>query len=123
MANKTLKEQWDEQGKRVEGGEWKGGWYIFIHVENSKDPNYGYVSKWSFVVTTDMKYCNIFDLIEEERVPKSFSSEKKARQWWRENKEKVIKLMHDCEEDHFDKFEVNICKAVANFSITTQRKQ
>ena len=125
MKTNTLKQSWSEAGKFVDGGEKKGGWFIFIHTENTKSPNTGYVQKWSFVVTTDMKYCFIGSLIEEERVPKCFSSEKKARLWWKENKDGIIKMIHDLEDEpfnDFDKYEVNICKGVIGFSIIAGRK-
>lgn len=120
----TLHELWKSQGKSVTGWSLEDGWYIFIHVRSTKHPNSGFAQKWHFVVTTDNLYCGIHDFIDEERVPKCFSSQKKAKWYWDHYGETILRKISEYEEypwaAEFDKFEVNICRASARFGITTE---
>lgn len=122
--NMTLQELWKSQGKSVTGWGIKDGWYIFIHTHSTKHPDSGFANKWHFVVTTDHLYAGIHDFIEEERVPKCFSSQKKAQDFWSIYGQSILIKIHKYESEpwaaEFDKVEVNICRASARFGITTE---
>jgi len=125
MKDTYLKDSWKKQGKVVDHSEGKSGWFIFLHVEDRNNMSCGYTYMWSHVVCTDGVSEKCFNLIKEERTPKCFSSEKKARDYWRNHKDEIINRLHQMERDDewclnghdFTHYKVNVCQAHMSFTI------